>query len=102
MSDVQKAIASVVELETRLHGELLGAGQGALSQTHCDAARALVMAVRHLLYTNVYFELERRIAQVELWLGARPHPEADSCLFAGVGTTTASRNIWRRARTGTT
>src|SRR5260370_20456027 len=98
MSDVQKAIASVVELETRLHGELLGAGQGALSQTHCDAARALVMAVRHLLYTNVYFELERRIAQVELWLEARAHPEADSCWFPFGATTTAARKNLSRAR----
>lgn len=81
MSEVQKAIASVVELETRLHGALTGAGHGTLSRTHCDAARAQVIAARHLLYANVYFELERRIAQVELWLDARghthPHPEAD-------------------------
>jgi hypothetical protein len=74
MSEVQQAIASVVELETRLHGELIDAGQGALSRTHCDAARAQVVAARHLLYANVYFELERRIAQVELWLEARGHP----------------------------
>lgn len=85
MSEVQQAIASVVELERRLHGELTGAGQGAgkgaLSHTHCDAARAQVVAARHLLYANVYFELERRIAQVEFWLKARghthPHPEGD-------------------------
>jgi len=85
MSEVQKAIASVIELETRLHGALTGAGQGvgegALSHTHCDAARMQVIAARHLLYANVYFELERRIAQVELWLEARghtpPRPEAD-------------------------
>jgi hypothetical protein len=83
MSEVQKAIAPVVELETRLHGELIGAGHSALSRMHCDAARAQVIAARHLLYSNVYFELERRIAQVELWLEARsdthPQPEAGSC-----------------------
>jgi hypothetical protein len=85
MSEVQKAIASVVELETRLRGALTGAGQGtgvgALSRTHCDAARMQVIAARHLMYANVYFELERRIAQVEMWLDARghthPHPEGD-------------------------
>lgn len=79
MSEVQKAIASVVALETRLHGALTGAGHGALRRTHCDAARAQVIAARHLLYANVYFELERRIAQVELWLEARAHPEDGSC-----------------------
>ncbi|WP_421380945.1 hypothetical protein ACOCG7_33880 (plasmid) [Paraburkholderia sp. DD10] len=85
MSEVQQAIAPVVELEARLHGELTGAGQGTAegtsSRTHCDAARAQVIAARHLLYPNAYFELERRIAQVELWLEARghthPHPEGD-------------------------
>lgn len=77
MSEVQRAIASVVELETRLHGELIGAGRDTLSRTHCDAARAQVVAARHLLYANVYFELERRIAQVELWLAARADPEGD-------------------------
>jgi hypothetical protein len=77
MSGVQKAIASVVKLETRLHDELTGAGHGALSRTHCDTARTQVIAARHLLYANVYFELERRIAQVELWLDARAHPEGD-------------------------
>jgi hypothetical protein len=77
MNEVQQAIASVVELETRLHGELIGAGQGMLSRTHCDAARRQVIAAGHLLYANVYFELERRIAQVELWLEARVHREAD-------------------------
>ncbi|WP_137959695.1 hypothetical protein [Burkholderia sp. 4M9327F10] len=81
MIEVQKAIASVVELETRLHDKLTGAGRDTLSRTHCDAARAQVVAARHLLYANVYFELERRIAQVELWLEARrhlhPHPGAN-------------------------
>jgi len=85
MSEVQKAIASVVELQARLRGEPPGAGQGAgegaLSRTHCDAVRAQVIAARHLLYANVYFDPERRIAQVESWLEARghahPHPEAD-------------------------
>lgn len=80
MSEVQQAIASVVELETRLKGALTGAGPGAtesaLIRTHCDAARAQVIAARHLLYANVYFELERRIAQVELWLEARSHPRS--------------------------
>ncbi|MFP3277562.1 MAG: hypothetical protein RXR52_42690 [Paraburkholderia sp.] len=85
MSELQRAIASVVELETRRHGELTGAGrdagEDALSRTHCDAARAQVIAARHLLYAKVYFELERRIAPLELWLEARghthPHPEGD-------------------------
>ncbi|SAL82612.1 hypothetical protein AWB68_06586 [Caballeronia choica] len=79
MSEMQKAIAPVVELETRLHGELTEAGQGASRPTHCDAIPAQVTAARHLLYSNVYFELERRITQVELWLEARAHPEAGSC-----------------------
>ncbi|CAE6861189.1 hypothetical protein R69746_08175 [Paraburkholderia aspalathi] len=78
MSEVQKAIAAVTGLETRLQGALAGAGQrageGMLSRTHCDAARTQVMAARHLLYANVYFALERRIAQVELRLEARSHP----------------------------
>ena len=56
MSEVQKAIASVVELETRLHGELIDAGQ-----RRVDAGRTATpyerrsIAARHLLYVERVF-----------------------------------------------
>jgi hypothetical protein len=69
MSDVQKAIWAVVELETLQHLATADDWRDVLTRGHCGSARLTLERVRHALTVRTYFELGCRIAMVEQRLG---------------------------------
>jgi hypothetical protein len=79
----QQAIGLVIQLETLLHGEILGVGmagsQGALSKAHCERARAGLRDAAPLMYPVVIRELEWRVARVEQWLSLHGDRGEPSC-----------------------
>lgn len=79
MSDAQKAIWAVIELETRLYLATADGWRDMLTRSHCGSARLTLERVRHALTVRTYFELGCRIAIVALRLGKQVSPEPGSC-----------------------